>query len=95
MAYSPDTVKELLSFTSQVRGIKFYPDYADFNNAAASGGFLHVDLVREEHNPYDANAVLVVSRSPTPKTFGHLAKEAAAAVAKIMDCKLPYIRMKR
>ena len=71
MAYSPDTVKELLSFTSQVRGIKFYPGYADFKNAAASGVFPHVDLVREEHNPYDTNAVLVVSRSPTPKTLDY------------------------
>ena len=95
VAYSPNTVKKLVSITSQVRGIKFYPGYVEFKNAAANGGLLHVDLVREQDNPYDTNAILVMTRSGTPKVLGHLEKEVAAAVARILDRELPYVRMKR
>ena len=85
-------IKELVSFTADVRGIKFYPGLKDLK---ASGGFLHVDLVREKHNPHDANSILVVSKTPTPKLIGHLERGVAAAVAKILDLKLPIIRLKR
>ena len=53
-------IKELVSFTADVRGIKFYPGLKDLK---ASDGFLHVDLVREKHNPHDANSILVVSKT--------------------------------
>ena len=78
MEQRPSSVKELVSFMSQVRGV-------NFRSTAAGGDFLHVDLVRERHNSYDTNAVLVVTstRSPTPKVLGHLEKEVTAAVAKM------------
>ena len=53
-----------------------------------------MDLVRENHNPHDANSILV-SKTPTPKIIGHLERGVAAAVAKILDLKLPTIRLKR
>ena len=84
-----------MPFMSQVRGIKFYPGYADFRSTTARCDFLHVDLVREKHNPYDTNAVLVVTRSPTPKVLGQLKKEVTAAVAKIINLKLPYTHLRR
>ena len=84
-------IKELVSFTADVRGIKFYPGLKDLR---ASGGFLNVDLVREKHDPHDANSILV-SKMQTPKIIGHLERGVAAAVAKILDLKLPTIRLKR
>ena len=81
-----------MSFTADVRGIKFYPGITDLR---ASGGFLNVDLLPEKHNPHDANYILVVSKTPTPKIIGHLERGVAAAVAKMLDLKLPIIRLKR
>ena len=88
-------IKELLSFTTEVRGIKFYPGYEDFRNADARGGFLHVDLRREADNTHDKNAVLIVTRCRTPRILGHLERRVTAAVARIIDLKLPYTRLKR
>ena len=88
-------IKELLSFTAEVRGIKFYPGYEDFRNADARGGFLHVDLRREADNTHDKKAVLIVTRCRTPRILRHLERRVAAAVARIIDLKLPYTRMKR
>ena len=85
-------VKELVSFTADIRGIKFYPGHTDL---IASGGFLNVDLVREKDNPHDANSILVVTRVHSPKILGHLEKAVAAAVAQIIDRKLPNTRLKR
>ena len=85
-------IQELVSFSANVKGIKFYPGYEDLR---ASGGFLNVDLVREKHNPHDANSILVVSKTQTPKIIGHLERGVAAAVAKILDLKLPTMRLKR
>ena len=74
-------IKELLSFTAEVRGIKFYPGYEDFRlNADARGGFLYVDLRREaDDNTHDKNAVLIVTRCRTPRVLGHLERRVAAA----------------
>ena len=62
-------IKELVSFTADVRGIKFYSGFKDLR---ASGGFLNVDLVHEKHNLHDENSILVISKTKSPKIIGHL-----------------------
>lgn len=45
-----------------------------------------VGLVREPHNPYDRNAVMVAN--VYGNQVGHIKKELAAAMASVMDANL-------
>lgn len=45
-----------------------------------------VGLVREPHNPYDKNAVMVTN--VLGRQVGHIRKELAAAMAHVMDNNL-------
>ena len=56
--------KELVSFTVDVRGIKFYSVFKDLK---ASGGFLNVDFVHEKHNLHNDHSILVVLKTKSPE----------------------------
>ena len=67
----------LASFSSQVRGIKFY----DFSSSSAYvETYLTFDL--EPSNPQDANCVAV--RTRTGAMLGHLARETACYLAPLL-----------
>ena len=67
----------LASFSSQVRGIKFY----DFSSSSAYvETYLTFDL--KPSNPQDANCVAV--RTRTGAMLGHLAREAACYLAPLL-----------
>ena len=68
----------LASFSSQVRGIKFY----DFSSSSAyMETYLTFDL--EPSNPQDANCVAVRTRG-SRAMLGHLARETACYLAPLL-----------
>ena len=72
--------EELLYIKANVRGIKFYDGYDEH---MSSNGFLHVRLVKESNNPYDSNAVLVVSYY-SGKIVGHLERAVAGSISQLI-----------
>ena len=68
----------LASFSSQVRGIKFY----NFSSSSASLGTSLVFQL-EPSNARDDNCVAVWTRSPRAM-LGHLAKETACHLAPLL-----------
>ena len=69
---------QLVSFSSQVRGIKFY----NFSSGNISvGSSLTFDL--EPGNRYDDDCIAVWTRSPRAM-LGHLARENASRLAPLL-----------
>ena len=71
-----DSLKELLSFECNVTGIKFYKAYKRLHP------LMGVKLVREKHNAYDDNAIMVVTGG---HQLGYIERCAAAYLAPVMD----------
>ena len=79
-----DDDKNVVSFgvmSAQIVGIRYYRGTVNKNEMVA--------LVREPRNPYDSNAVRVDNVSGVQ--VGHIKREQALAVAKIVDKKLARI----
>lgn len=67
-----------------VRGTQFRPIEAKaFVNEVEEGTVL--TLQREPSNPYDENAIKVLSPDPDAIHIGYVAKEIAAEIAPVMD----------
>lgn len=70
----------LVSFEAKIVGVMFYQAAIRSNL-----NFVAVKLQREKRNIYDSNSVNVLVTTKQGDPLGHLDRQTAAAVAKIMD----------
>lgn len=76
----------LASFSSQVRGIKFY----DLSSSSISVGIC-LAFCLEAENPWDGDCVAVWTRSTPIAMLGHLARETACHLAPLLRSGLEAI----
>ena len=86
------TLKPIASLECPVAGISFDGRQKlahAFEAHAVNGHYCWVELRRDAHNPYDANAIAVmahvVGRAPLHAHLGFVPKDIAARLAPIVD----------
>ncbi len=82
-----EELEEYCSIHANVTGIKFYPGLLELHP------MMHVRLRREEFNPFDSRAVVVITGSGN--ILGHLEWKTAAVLAPVMDSLSGEILIKR
>ena len=73
-----------VSFEAKIVGVMFYQAAIRSNL-----NFVAVKLQRERRNIHDSNSILVTTKQGD--ALGHLDRQTAAAVARIMD-NFPYVK---
>ena len=74
------------SFETHVAGIKFYSGFESLRPLT------RVKLQREPENPIDLNLMVVII-AKNGERIGHLDKKAAAALTRLIDAKMPGLKI--